>query len=141
MYLEAGQVPARYQIKIYSQKKEDSMMFKIHQAHVSNPIKNDFNETANNILSEFNISHSVKDIKDMKTGIFKSIVFFFCIKASFENLVNKQSAGRKGKYNKFSSLSMADYLLPEASIGLEDQQELFFMRCRTNPIGANRGKI
>ena len=36
---------------------------------------------------------------------------------------------------------MADYLLPEASIGLEDQQELFFMRCRTNPIGANRGKI
>ena len=36
---------------------------------------------------------------------------------------------------------MADYLLPEAGIGLEDQQELFSIRCRTNPMGANRGKI
>ena len=116
-------------------------MFKMLQAQVSNPIKNDFNETANNILSEFNIFHSVKDIKDMKIGVFKSIVKKKCIKASFEYLVHKKSAGRKGKYIKYSSLSMADYLLPEAGIGLEDQQELVSIRCRINPMGANRGKI
>ena len=57
------------------------MMFKMFQAHISNQIKDDFNETASNILSEFNISHSVKDIKDMKKGVFKSIVIFFLHKS------------------------------------------------------------
>ena len=36
---------------------------------------------------------------------------------------------------------MADYLLPEAGISLEDQKELFSIRCRTNPMGTNRGNI
>ena len=35
---------------------------------------------------------------------------------------------------------MADYLLSEASIGLEDKHKIFSIRCRTNPIGANIGK-
>ena len=47
MYLEAGQIPARYQIKrmilvffqYISKQKEDSMLFKMLQAQVSNPIK------------------------------------------------------------------------------------------------------
>ena len=105
MYLEAGQVQARYQIKrmilvsfqYIPKQKEDSIMFKMLQAQVSNSIKNDFNETVNNILSEFNISHSVKDIKDINIVVFKSIVKKKCIKASFEYLLNKQSTGRKGK--------------------------------------------
>ena len=55
--------------------------------------------------------------------------------------MRKQIEGRKGRSIKQSSLSMADYLLPEAGISLEDQRELFSIRCRTNPIGANRGKV
>ena len=38
-------------------------------------------------------------------------------------------------------LTIADYLLPEAGKSIEDQKELFSIRCRTNPMGANRGKI
>ena len=121
-------------------QKEDSMMFNMLQAQLSNQIKTSFNETANNILFEFNISHSITDIKDIKIGVFKSIVKKKCIKASPEYLVNKQSAGRKRKYIRYFSLSMAEYLLPQAGIGLEDQQELFSTRCRTNRIGTNRGK-
>ena len=34
---------------------------------------------------------------------------------------------------------MADYLLPQANISIEDQREIFSIRCRTNPLGANRG--
>ena len=60
------------------------MMFKMLQAQVSNSIKNNFIETVNNILSEFNISHSVKDINDINIVVFKSIVKKKCIKASFE---------------------------------------------------------
>ena len=36
---------------------------------------------------------------------------------------------------------MADYLSPAANISLKDQRELFSIRCRTNPLGANRGII
>jgi hypothetical protein len=149
MYLEAGQVPARFQIKrmilVFFQyilkQKEESMLFRMLQAQVSSPIKNDFYETATNILSEFDICYSMKEIKDMKIGVFKSIVKKKCIKTSFEYLVKKQMAGRKGKYIKYLRLTIADYLLPEADMSLEDQQELFSIRCRTNPMGANRGKI
>ena len=38
-------------------------------------------------------------------------------------------------------MSMADYLLPRAGISLEDQYELFSIRCRTNKMGANRGIV
>ena len=78
-------------------QKEDSMMFNMLQAQLSNQIKTSFNETANNILLEFNIYHSITDIKDIKIGVFKSILKKKCIKASPEYLVNKQSAGRKRK--------------------------------------------
>ena len=82
MYLEAGQVPARFQIKrmilVFFQyilkQKEESMLFRMLQAQVSSPIKNNFYETATNILSEFDICYSMKEIKDMKIGVFKSIV-------------------------------------------------------------------
>ena len=36
---------------------------------------------------------------------------------------------------------MQDYLLPQANISLKDQREIFLIRCKTNPLGANRGNI
>ena len=33
---------------------------------------------------------------------------------------------------------MADYLLPQANLSIEDQRELFLIRCWTNDMGANR---
>ena len=36
---------------------------------------------------------------------------------------------------------MADYLHPQANMSLEDQREIFSVRCRTNNLGANRGII
>ena len=34
---------------------------------------------------------------------------------------------------------MAEYLLPEANLSIEEQREVFSIRCRTNPLPANRG--
>ena len=53
---------------------ENSMMVKMLQAQVSNPIINKFKETANNILREFNISLSIKEIKDIKINVLRFIV-------------------------------------------------------------------
>ena len=34
---------------------------------------------------------------------------------------------------------MADFLLPQANISIEDQKEVFSIRCKTNNLEANRG--
>ena len=36
---------------------------------------------------------------------------------------------------------MEDYLLPQANISIQDQRDIFSIRCRTNSLGANRGII
>ena len=36
-------------------------------------------------------------------------------------------------------LTMAEYLLPEANLSIEEQREVFSIRCRSNPLPANRG--
>ena len=41
---------------------------------MSNPIIHKFKETANNILREFNISQSIKEIKYIKINVFRFIV-------------------------------------------------------------------
>ena len=51
----------------------------------------------------------------------------------------KQSAGKKGKYIKSFGLTMAEYLLAEANLSIEERREVFFIQCRTNPLPANLG--
>ena len=70
-----------------------------------------------------------------------SIVKLKCTETAYEYLVNKQINGSKGREIHYSCMSMADYLLPQAGICLEDQYELFSIRCRTNTMGANRGIV
>ena len=48
---------------------------------------------------------------------------------------------KKGRHISYTNLSMAEYLLPEANFSLKDQRELFAIRCRTNPMPANRGTV
>ena len=64
-----------------------------------------------------------------------------CTKTAFQYLKHKQEKGSKGSGIKYTCLSMADYLCPEADISLKDQRELFSIRCRTNSLGANRGIV
>ena len=40
---------------------------------------------------------------------------------------------------KYESLQMADYLLLQANLSLEDQRDIFSIRCRTNDMKANIG--
>ena len=75
----------------------------------------------------------------MKRTKFKKLVKEKCIGAAFEYLSEKQSGGKNGKHIRYSCLTMAEYLRPESDFSLEDQREVFAIRCRTNPLPANRG--
>ena len=149
LYLESGQVPARFQIKrmqlnMYQyilKQKESSLLYSMLMAQIEDPVKNDFYSTVCAILAEVNINQSQEEIKQMTQNQFKSLVKEKCKQAAFSNLIEKQKAGSKGRDIKYSFLEMADYLLPQARISIKDQRELFAIRSRTNPLGANMGKI
>ena len=149
MYLESGQVPARYQIKRMQlnmfqyilKQKEESLLYSMLMAQIVKPVKNDFYSTVCLILKEVNIQESIIDIKNMKTTIFKKLVKDKCIQAALHYLKEKQKKGSKGRDISYTSLGMADYLLPQANMSIGDQRELFSIRCRTNIMGANRGII
>ena len=75
----------------------------------------------------------------MKVCSYKKIVKQKSEVKAFEYLLHKQNKGSKGKAITYNCLEMADYLLPSANICLNDQREIFAIRCRTNPLTANRG--
>ena len=110
-------------------------------AQIAEPIKNDFYSTVSLILTEVNIQKSWEEIKNMDTNRFKNLVKEKCIQTAFLYLTEKQKKGSKGRDIKYTSLEMADYLLPQANMSLTDQRELFSVRCHTNDLGANRGII
>ena len=72
-------------------------------------------------------------------SILRNIVKKKCTEAAFNDLIEKHKQGSKGAGIKYNCLEMVDYLLPLANISLEDQREIFSIRCRTNAFGANRG--
>ena len=90
-------------------------------------------------MTEVNIQKSREEVQNMDTNRFKNLVKEKCIQAAFAYLNEKQKKGSKGREIKYTSLEMADYLLPQAHMSLKDQRELFSVRCHTNDLGANRG--
>ena len=80
-------------------------------------------------------------MKDMKQTQFKALVKEMCTKSAFSYLQEKQQKGSKGKTIIYTCLKMEDYLLPQANISIQDQRDIFSIRCRTNSLGANRGII
>ena len=74
MYLDGGQVPARYQIKRYKpnfmqyilQQNEESLLYKMLEAQILQPVKGDWFSECYKILEEFNIILQPESIKLMK---------------------------------------------------------------------------
>ena len=137
LYLEAGHTPARFQIKRMQinmfqyilKQKENSTLYSMLMEQTKTPVKNDFYSSVIIFLKEFGITKQIEEIKLMKRKEFKQIVKIQCTKAAFSYLIEKQSSGSKGKTIKYISLRMADYLLPEANISLQDQRDIFSIRC------------
>jgi hypothetical protein len=149
LYLESGQTPARFQIKrmilnfyhYILQQNEDSLLYSMLSAQIKNPIKNDFAHEVNVILKDFEIKSTATEIKNMKSSYFRKIVKERCQHTAFKYLIEKKVNGKKGRNIEYTSLKMAEYLLPEANFSLKDQRELFSIRCRTNLMPANRGIV
>ena len=119
---------------------ESSLLFKVFKALENNPVKNDWISGARECLDKFDIHMSFQEIKLMKTTQYKNIVKKQANKAAFRYLLQKQEGGKKGKFIKYDSIQMADYLLPECSLSVSDKREMFAFRCEMNNLPDNFGK-
>ena len=147
MYLEVGQVPARYQIKrmilnlhqyILKQDNE-SMMKRMLMAQIVKPVRNDFCQKVNSILTEVGITMTYEQIGCSKRSEYRNIVKKKCTEAAFSYLKDKQKQGKKGACISYTCFEMADYLQPGAGLEIDEQREIFSIRTQTNPLGANKG--
>ena len=122
LYLSIGQHPARFEIQkmrlLYLKKilheDEDSQLLKFFQLQLEFPTKGDWASTSLADLKELNISNSLEEIKLMTNNQFKTLVKDRVKENVFEYLLKKQ--GSKGKPNRYTELSMAEYLLPTNNI-------------------------
>ena len=98
MYLESGQVPARFQIKRMGlnfyhyilNQKEDSLLYQMLDAQRKSPIKNDFHEKIKNTIKEFDMNE-ITEVKNMSKNVFKKLVKEKCQKGAPKYLLEKQS--------------------------------------------------
>ena len=61
-------------------------------------------------------------------------------KIAFKDLLEIQKNKEKGKYIKYDSLQMADYLLPEAQLNVSEKLDLFALRTEMNMNPNNFGR-
>ena len=88
MYLEAGLVPARYQIqrqvlnylKYILNQPEDSILNKMFQSMKKNPSKGDWASSATALIDKFELQLTLQEIKEAKPGVFKALVISKCLK-------------------------------------------------------------
>ena len=144
LYLSFGQIPARFEIqkmrllflKKILHEDEESLLKRFFYLQLESPTKGDWGSTCNKDLKELNISESLEEIKIMTNSKFKTLVKERVNHSAFEYLMNKQ--GSKGKPNRYTELSMAEYLLPTNEIiSISEKQEMFAVKNRMKYIPAN----
>ena len=82
LYLEAGVVPARYQVhrqvlnflQYIVQQPSDSLLYRMLMTMINSPTRGDWASSANKLLENYQIEISFEDIKTMKNSKLKSLV-------------------------------------------------------------------
>jgi hypothetical protein len=147
MYLETGLVPARYQINIQVlnylhyilNQPNDSILLRTFNSMIRNPTPGDWTGYAIELIKKYKLNLSLKEIKETESSIFKKLVKRQIHKIAFRELIERQAKGEKGKLIVYESLNMADYLLPEAALTVEEKQEIFAVRTEMNENPFNFG--
>ena len=106
---------------------------------VRNPTTGDWAGYATELIKKYELNLSLKEIKETESSIFKKLDKRQIHKIAFRELIERQAKGEKGRLIVYESLNMADYLLPEAALTVEEKQEMFAVRTEMNENPFNFG--
>ena len=81
MYLDLGQVPARFQVKRFKlnflqyilQQEESSLLYNMLRAQQKHPVRGDWFSEVTNILNKVDIIIDIEVIRSMKRYIFRKL--------------------------------------------------------------------
>ena len=141
LYLEGGQIPARFIIQKQKlnflhhilQQNEKSLLYRFFKAQEKFPVKGDWVKDIKKIMKNLNLKFTFNEIKKIKKKKFKNIIKRAIQNKAIQYLKAKQRKCSKGKEINFSNLpKIQDYLLPNDIFTLEKQRKLFKFRSRMN---------
>ena len=144
LYLELGQIPARFEIlklrllflKYILNQDEKSLIKRFFLLQIEQPTRGDWASTCVQNLKELCIFEPLEEIEKMTKNKFKNILKEKIKKEAFVYLIKNK--GIKGKEINYPVLKMADYLLPnKTGISIEDQRSIFSVRNRMVNIPDN----
>ena len=121
------------------QQPSNSLLYGVFMAQKTNPRKGDWVSNAFKLLITYNIKLTLKEIENMKTSLFKSLVKQNVHKSAFESLILKKNEGTKGSHIIYEDLQMSQYLLAQSNISVKDKEEMFSYRCEMNDLPYNYG--
>ena len=144
LYLESGQIPARFAIKkarllflkTILEENSESLIYRFLDLQFEKPTKGDFASSCMQDLAELEISLTMEEIKKITKYQFKRWIKMSIQKKALQYLITKQRS--KGTEIHYHELKMAEYLQPnEEEISISDQRNIFAIRNRMVEIPNN----
>ena len=143
MYLELGQIPARFDIvklrlfflKYILCQEKSSLINQVFNQQVNKPTKNDWASTCSINLKELNIEMTFEEIEEMPITKFNEMVRQKCKESAYNYLMKRR--GSKGAEIVYTRIQMSEYLLPNDEFNIENQRNLFSIRTRMVNIPSN----
>ena len=143
LYSELGQIPARFDIlklkmfylKDILNQDPTSMIYNVFYLQIEKPVRFDWASSCIKDLKRLNINMSFDEIRNMPINTYKSLVRKKCKEIAFEYLMKKR--GSKGSEIRYSAIQMADYLLPNNQLTIEEQRKVFSIRNKMVKIASN----
>ena len=102
----------------------------MYHLQLENPKRGDWASSVKKNLEDLNINFSNEEIKYIYKGLVKK-----CKEKALEYLISKR--GKKGQDIKYKSLKMAEYLLPNEQLSIEDKRNIFEIRNMMTNIPSN----
>ena len=104
MYLDGGQVPARYIVKRFElnflqyimHQKESSLLYRMLEAQKNEPVRGDWLSECKQIIEEFGINLSMEEIRMMTRNSFRKLTKQKSGDMAFKALLNKPAAQAAG---------------------------------------------
>ena len=140
-------IPARYQIHRqmvnYLQyillQPSNSLIARVFVAQQNTPRKGDWVSNITKLLNDYNMQILFLEVKNMKEGLYKSLVKRKVHEKAFKDLIHKKNMGQEGKNIKYGKLEMAHYLPAKSKNSVQEKVEIFAYRCEMNNLPFNFG--
>ena len=144
LYLEFGQIPARFEIikmrllflKYILEQSKESNVKKMLNLQLEKPSSGDWASTCLSDIENINLKLTLEEIRTISKQKYLKTLKEKIKESALKYLLKKQ--GKKGSEISYSSIEMSEYLQPfNKSLTIEQKREMFAVRNRMVDIPTN----